>query len=560
VSFQVQVFALILYYAKHFSSGEVIRFAGWEFDPRTSAWLLAAVSLGIMTSLLLAAASIYYSRRSALSLGRKYEEFCAKRVYHLLSENMDVFGTVDHDMGHDKYLFRLVQTDSRFCNRVLRMLLNLNIPALTFAVAFGGLIYLQPLLTLLIIAIMGIFVYFQYQVSRTGASYSQQFEKMGSAAGQGQRNLIEHLKQQPESNAAKDLIERTFGSGAVKKRLDAYEGRLRAVENSRLVSGIFIAVVLGVILAVMGGGIIREGSGWGRLLAYVVALRFGMVNLQKSFALATSINRFYPQVRRYFLFVKSCESGNQDRYAPLEKYYVRAGQKNLEGSQEGLILEKGSRLALAMPVAINRYTLASIARSLLGDSEKGFKSALYSMRFATMRHSCPDRSLRQVLGLDDHEAWPDLKAWFPNVDLWHKMQIQLAGNLDTQIKPKIWDAVEPTLKFALSLISAAKNDCRWAVVEAKALTLLGQESARFHLDLFRDKIAVLVFNEDTSGVGAYGEDCVAVATVEKLLGVGSAEWFAGVRGEVEERLGFGTRKKERKGDTEEDEDELDDEM
>jgi len=560
VSFQVQVFALIIYYARHFSSGELILFWGYEFDPRISVRLLVGVSFGIMVSFMLASASIYYSRRSALALGRKYEEFCAKRVYHLLSENIDVFGSMAHDMSQNKYLFKLVRMDSRFCNRVLRMLLNLNIPALTLAVAFGGLIYLEPVLTLFIIMMMAIFAYFQYRVSRTGAGHSQRFEKLARVASLEQRGLIEHFKQQPESGTAKDLVERTYFSGAAKKRLDAYEGRLRAVENSRLVSGIFIAVVLAMILTVMGGNIISRGSGWGRLVVYIVALRFAMANLQNSFALVTSISRFYPQVRRYYLFVHSLKSDGRDGYTPLERYELHVGMKRLVGSQDRLILEKGSRLALVTPLALNRYTLASITRSLLGDSEGVFKSALYSMRFATRRHSCPDTSLRQVLGLDDRASWPDLKARFTDEKLWHKMQEQLPGNLDTQIKPKNWDRLEPTLKFALSLISAANSDCRWVLVEAKALGLLGQGSARFYLDLFKDKIVVLVFNEDISGVRAYGEDGVAVATEEELLGLGSPEWIADVRSEVEEILDLGILKKKRKaGAEEEDEDELEDE-
>lgn len=557
VTFQIQVFALIIYYAKHFSSGEMMRIWKYEFDPRLSILLLVTFSMAVLLSLLLAAISVYLSRVGILKLGRKYGEFCARRVISLVSSSENIFCSNENDVVDEKFLFRLITADSIFCNRILLMLLSLIIPTLTLASTIVVLVYLEPFLSLIILCLISIYTFLQSKVSKKTAAHSLRYEKQAPIVSQQYRALIQHLKLQPQNNVGNDMAAPLYERGAVKVQLDTYLGLLSGVENSRLVSGIFTAIAMSIILLVMGGEIIREGTGWGRLLIYVVALRYTISNLQSSFAITTSVNRFYPQVRRYFRFVQCSFSEDKTGYTPLDNYELRTGKTCLEGSRDRMVVGPGSRLALVSPLELHRYTMASLARSFLGESEQVLKSAVFSMRFVTAKHSSPQMSLRNALGLDAQSAWPNLKAWFPDEGLWEMAKQRLPNDLDKSINLETWETVEPKLKFVLSLISAANSDCQWILVEAIALSLLDQGSAMFYLDLLKDRIAVLVFNKDVSQVGAYGEDGVAVATEEELLGTGSPEWFAGVSGEVKEALWPDTLKKVRKGAIEdEDEDQL----
>ena len=560
VTFQVQVFAMIIYYARHFSSGEIISLAGRTLDPRSSTGLLAGGSLAVAVLLILSALCVYFSRRSILRMGREYEEFCSKRVFYLLGLNTDVFSATDETAIGDSYLFRLVKSDSRFAGRVLRMLLSLIIPGITLAVAVAVLFYLEASLTLIIAILACVFLLYQYRVSKEAAGHSIRFEKLAPAAGREYKGLIEHFKQQSTPDESRGQVELAFARGPVKKQLDAYEGRLRAVEKSRLVSGLFMALVLGLIMLIMGASIIREGAGWGRLLIYVVALRFAMTNLQNSFAIMTSVNRFYPQVHRYFLFVQSLRHDDQTEYPVPEQYELQVGKCPIVGSEDRLVVGRGGRLAFVTPLKLNRYTLAVVTKGMLGEDEQTFKGALYSMRFATTGHSSPGMSLRRALGLNAKAQWDDLKSWFPDEELWQLAREKLPESEDKEISPKTWDTVEPKIKFALSLISALNSDCRWALIDAKALSLLDVEYAKFYLDLLREKIVVLVFNENLFRIGAYGEDAVAVVGEEALLGLGSPAWFLTVRGEVEETLGLSSGKKKRKAGIEEDEEEPEDDM
>jgi hypothetical protein len=540
VAFQIKVFGLIIFYARHFSSGELIGLAGYTLDPRSSMALLCTGSFIVVMLLFLSSLCIYFSKSISVSMSREYEEFCSKRVFYMLGQSNYLYNLAKNGNYADSYLFRLVKADSRFAGWVLRMLLSLIIPGLTLIAAIVVLLYLEAVLTLLIVCFSILFMYYQYRASKQAANHSIRYETLTPVAGLEYKALLNHLKYQLKYNDSQDVIAQLFTRNQVKKHLDAYEGRLRAVENSRLISGIYMALILGLILLVMGTTIIQDREGWGRLLVYVVALRFAMTSLQNSFSIITSINRFYPQVRRYFLFVQSLKNQNRVKLQLLGEYKLRvdskAGLDMLEGSLMETEVKPGYRISLVTPLELNRYTMVSMAKAMLGDDERAFKGALYSMRFATKGQSCPGMSLRRVLELGPDAKWPDMRSWFPDQETFELAKEKLPKSLDKEIAPRIWDQVDPGIKFILSLISARQSDCQWILLEAKGLKSLGNEAAKFYLDLFRDRISVMVFNKNLDIVGSFDEDLVAVVDQERILGLGSTDWFASVRSLVENML------------------------
>jgi hypothetical protein len=565
VAFQVKVFALIIYYARHFSTGSPIVFAGYTLNPRESMGLLVFGSVAVSGLLCLSTLCVYFSRRGILRMGREYEEFCSKRVFFLLGMNVEIPFGEDETVRGDSYLLRLIKSDSRLAGRVLRILLSLIIPGLTLIVVVAFLLYLETGLTLIVSNLAVVFILYQYRVSRHAAGHSVRFEKMASSAALKYKELLQHYKMKVQADESSALVERVFTQGPVKHQLDAYDGRLMAVENSRLVSGMFMAVVIGAIILVMGGGIIGEGTGWGRLLVYVISLRFAMANLQTTFTSITAINRFYPQLRRYFSFLESVKLNDQEQFSPLDDNLLQIRMKGesavLNGSYETITILNGTCLSLVTPLELNRYTMATLIRTILGESGSIHNSALYSMRFSTTKASCPHISVRDLLGrkMVTEDIWIDLKDWFPNESIWEEARDLLSENLDSQIETKTWDEVSPILKFCLGIISILMSDCRWVVLEARGLKLLGLEAARFYLERFKDRIVVVIFNGDFDRVGSFGESVVAVSGEKNLMGLGTPEWFASVKKNLEGLPEFDSGKMKAKAGIQEtdDPDELD---
>lgn len=540
VALQGATLGLVIFYARHFSDGKAIHFYGQVIDTRTSISLLIMGSLIVVILLFLSAICIYFSRRNILQMGREYEEFCAKRIFEILGCAADVLSLPGYSSAGDPILFRLVKSDSRFAGRILRMLLSLVVPATTLLFAIAVLVHLEVGLSILIASLGLVLFYFQYRVSREGAQHSIAFEALAPSASSEYKSLIQHCKYQHVNDQNCQRSENLFSRGPVKNQLDAYEGRLRAVENSRLVSGIFTAIVVGLIFMIMGGSIINEGSGWGRLLVYLGALRFAMVSMQNVFSIITSINRFYPQMRRYFTFVKSVTNQSSYHEPLLDEYELRvrnnSGIDILPESLPRLVVHRGMRLAVVSPMDLNRYTLTALCGSLFKNNPSAVHSILGASRYASLEHSCPPANSRQSLGLSRQATWDDLRCWFPDKDSWARLRKQLSMSLDNTISQKQWEKLTPRIKFILSLISARMDKCSWLFVQAEGLQQLEPNAARFYLGKFSDCVTIILYKKTIDDLCYFGEHAVAVTDGDKLLGVGSAEWFDSVRDLVAQRI------------------------
>ena len=441
------------------------------------------------------------------------------------------------------------------------MLLSIVIPTITMIAALSILFYLDALLTSIILILAVAFIYFQYLVSKQAAGYSIRFDNLSPFAALEYKELIQHFKMKDGSNGSEPLVDRVFGEGPIRNQLNAYEGRLKALENSRLISNLFMAAVMGLILLIMGAGIIMEGSGWSRLIVFVVALRYAMGNLQSTFSSLTAINRFYPQVRRYFSFVQAVESQDEERYRPIKEYDLHLNRNisnTIPGSSARGKFRIGDRLAYVTSVELNRYNLAVLIKTILGDADEVVKGALHSMRFATSQPSCPYVSMRNALGLSNKNDFMSLKKMFPNRTMWETALTELPKNLDKPINSNHWSSITPATKVCIALISIVSSDCQWVFIEAKALDLLNKESAPFYLDLLGDKMVVIVHNDNFRAVGTYGESLVAVGEEDVLLGIGTPYWFEKVKKRVIKN--FDKKKNKRKHNSGIDNDDLDDEF
>lgn len=105
VTFQIQAIAVIFYYAKAIEKGNVVSLLGQRIDTRSSILFLILIGLGIWISLLISALLVYISRTGILKLMRRYEEFCAIRIFSLFNESIKVL-TADK-IHNDSTILRL---------------------------------------------------------------------------------------------------------------------------------------------------------------------------------------------------------------------------------------------------------------------------------------------------------------------------------------------------------------------------------------------------------------------------------------------------------------------
>lgn len=549
VLFQVNVFAMILYYARHFASGDLIELFGYTLNPRESPKLLLIFGILITLSLMLAYFFAYISNKYSLYMGRRIEEQLSKETLFMLGTSLNFVFEKGNLLSQERYILRLIRGDVRWANRVTIYLMRLMTPALTFLFAIIVLFYQEQELTFVLMVFIILFGYIQYKISINAAYYSRTHEKIRPYATATLQSIVNKYKTQSQHETDYKLHNSIFKYGPVKEQLDAFFGRLNSIGQSSLATGFFLSIILGLTLLVMGSSIMREGTGWGRLFVYLIALRFALVNLQSLFAGITSINRYYPQVNRIFYFLKRHSISEQ--YQEYQEFTVKIPRPFLTESLNSMRLHNGKRIALVTPTKLNRYTMTSIMGTLIEKSINKL-NVITSVDYLYEDLANPEKPLKDYLNLKKNITWLDITKYFPSYDLFQKIERYFPHKLDTIITHNVWEKLNSKTRLLLRLISAINSDNQWLLVDAKAFNQINKNIRSFYLEMLKNKIVVFVFNHNFNRLGRFDEDTVCVSDGFVLLGLGPLEWFASVQEEVEQLFMDGHNKK----NVEEDDDEF----
>lgn len=526
---QVNALGLALGYVRLLESKRTLTFMGLVFDPRTSMTLLLAAGFGALTSLLIGARLLYYADAGTIRVGRLYEEFCAQRVLSLLARSRQIWCPHPYKYADTNLVYRIVRGDARYCGRSLRVLIDSVVPAGAAVVSFAVLVYSDILLTVAVVLLMAFSALFLYRVNVGGARASSLMEKHAGPAARAIRVFIQAVETIPSPLAHSYWIGKLFHSGAAKHYLDAYEGRLRAVKASEFISNVLQAVTVFIILLTLGARILREGTGWTQALLYLAALRVAAANFRKLSASITSVNRFYPQLRRYLLFVKHTTplDGGLDVAAtgtPTEPYVITTTGSSLPGSLAEWQLKAGHRVALVTPIKLNRYTLRCLLGCLVGAATDADR-VVRSTWFVTARNTwLPKQSVLEYAGLPGDYNPQHLMTHLQAAGLYERFTEQLPGPLHQRVSEEAWQRVDPGLKFALGLLAALYFGWQWVVLEAGGLRSLPNEACRYFLDRLSDRVLVVVYTQQLRGVGGYDEDVVVVSSEDGVIGLGPVDW------------------------------------
>lgn len=533
---QALAFIMVLYYARAFSSGTTIDISSWSIDARDLAFLFLG-SLIIISIFLISSFLIHYSRMSILHLSREYSEFCSRRVLKLVATGFPV--TADGSGLNVAGISRVANSDSQLCSRVLRMILYMIIPFMNMCVTFLVLLYIDIQTTLYVLLILPFFFYFQFRASRAGAGYSLRNEILSPEVSAEYKKYLQNNMLPTSISTVNDeaLMEHIFSRGAPGKYLDAYTGRLLVLENSKLISNILKAVVLGLVLLVMGDEIISDDSGWGNLVVYLLALNYTMAHLQTSFSTMTAINLFYPQVRRYFHFIDSIYI-RKTNVIRQEYYTIDADKSSVRGSHDVITIRPGQTLALVNALELNRYTIASIARILSGRDDSFFEYSLSSFTLVLHGLELPETPLNKILGMSDVNELSDLKNWFNDSRLWAIAQNQLPDNLNDIVSAQNWNKINAAVRYTIFLIRAVNSGDGVIFLDQKGLALLPAHVWSHYQSLLNDRFIIIIFDEaGLDKVGEHGESTVIVSDGLQILASGMIDWYKQNKREIDLLVG-----------------------
>lgn len=528
-----------IYYAKLLEKGEKISLLGYEFDPRTSVILVGVFALVVFVTLISASMTQFFSRRQAIRINGLYEEFCSRRIMGILAKCQLLNPDKGCRFTNEKNVRRISSSDCRLSGRSLRMLLWTITPLVEFAIFIGIMFYIDFFATLAVTFFTVLTMFFLYRINRSAISISRVYEESGPRASAEKLQLLGQLSSITQFNDTQSWIDIPFEQGQIRLNREAYEDRLAVVEQSRFVTRLLTALLICITIIYFGAKSLMLGTSWGLLLAYVIALRRSTKVLIQLSGIITSINRFYPQVKRYHEFITFsgiAAQSNGNRQLHQAKESLQTSADAIAESEDRCLFQGGDVDALLSPVSINRYTLAFIISGLLPKNE--LTSVLPQVCFVADAYDMPSIGLRGFLSLPEQMSRGELLQEMVRSGLDHETVDELPSDLDKPLSQEQWRGLNADLKCAIALEAILRSDYQWVVLDEKVLRNIPVNVQQYYLNLMKDRIILIVNskNIDYGNIGCYGEQQVIVLGDHKPKGIGTPEWACLHKEEIEMSL------------------------
>jgi len=233
------------------------------------------------------------SRCAGLIVRKKYTSHCKTEL--VLSAANGNFGVLSAEGVAS--LTKIAKSNAVYCGRVANLLV-LAIPEfVVMGVSLVGLLYLEPMLTLLLSVVFMLAGVFIYRANVRAAKRSVLSDRYSPRARKAVREALQ------DGEHAKGITK----SEDFEQWLHHFVGKIRAVEEGGLVVGLTTAVLLSLLLGGLVLDMMQDASDWGRIVVYLVLFKVTTTQLRKLVRRMVSINRFYPQIRTYWEVMTSHE-------------------------------------------------------------------------------------------------------------------------------------------------------------------------------------------------------------------------------------------------------------
>lgn len=532
--FQIAALSLTVWYIRALQVSDEVVILGKVFEPRHSLGLLIFVALSALLALLGTTVLGYLSGTSEIRFRRLYGVHAAQRALVRLSQSNVVWAPPDQDFATDADVIRASRMDSRVSGIVATKLIRSIDPMIIFVFSLAALLYIDWMLTSIFVLLLAGATAFLYRTTIGGARATKRLEETSPGASKIYREALGRARGVPSPFPDDDrwLEERVFADPVMRDYLDAFEGRLRAAEHSRLITGVVYAVALIVAFGGIGSRMLVGQASWEHLVAYLAALRFAQTSVQTLAQRLTFINRFYPKVARYHDFMHRTRSAGSRRLTGRLKLHMTVDDPQVPGTLTAVEVGPGSSLAIVAQLAVSRYSLAWLMRAVFGRQRT---RALGAAWFVTADYGCiPNCTLLELLAFPPAYTATQLRSGLRKLGADQLLQAQLGEDLTQTISSEVWRKLDPTARFALASVRAIVSDAQIIVMEGQALRHLPEDGRRALLEQLSDRLLIFVHNRKADRPGEFGEGVVGVIADQHLVGLGDVDWYQRNREQLEQ--------------------------
>jgi hypothetical protein len=462
---QVNGVALTILFARSLTSDAPLRLGPIELQPRGASIDLFLLAGAILASMLLSTGARFASRLAELRIRERYADRCWSRGLDLIrGEDAAPPGPVPYHLNEVQ---RLVRSDALLCSRFAVLLLQSSVAAGKFLVACGALLLVSPGITAAILSIGAAFGAAIYRVNLRSIRMSMAFEETANDAREETRDLLIEAGSPfaTRTPATADLV-------AKNRYLSMYGLRLRTSDEGEAIGNLLLATVL--TLTVLGIGL--GSDGWREAATFLIALPYALLAFREVMRTTTSLNRFFPMVRRYRAFIEAFTPATSSPHPPeiFEIGFLRHSERRASPLPRA-VLKPGDIAVVESDFIPDRHTTGWFAAAL---SET--KSA-----DAWIGHTTPatskwpyDRERLDSIGwsLEEFEALANLLAADERAEI-----LETAFDPDDHL-PRAGAKLRPVIRLVIGVVLAGRSSPRGLVFldgrDAGRLSVGGMEGVR----------------------------------------------------------------------------------
>jgi len=435
-------------------------------------------------------------------------------------------------------LIGIMQLDSQRLVRVLVQVLSLPTPLIMFTAVAGYLIYVNTLLTLALIPLVGGYSLAVGAINRRMLRDSQR------------RRLAMPLVRRDLYSIAMTLMHTRYSREAIpgwlstfprkswmERSVRAFRGMWFARRRVQYLRDAFNGISLFLIVMVFGTLLASDETPWTMVLTYIVALGYGVQSMDKFSRLLTAANRQVPHVRRYVWFMQTYpelvaarrENVSRPGSNATGPLVVASSGTPLQNSLAEVELAAGNPTFCAYDSKLDSRAVGALCTAFAaGDLETALdiESQVFSLERVVR---LPERPLRRLLPAEigAKEGLARVREIFSQLGLADEFEERIGG-LEQIFTEERDDASSAAFRYAIRLVPGLLTEARFVFLGWDALAAVEAGPRQKILHALRNQIVVLVPSDPSMALPDEATRVVVVSNGE-VRGIGDRSWHEQLR-------------------------------
>ena len=509
LALQVNGVALTMLFARSLTTETPLRLGPLELHPKASTTDLLLLAGAILFSMLLSTGARFASRLAELRIRERYADRCWSRGLDLVrGERPAPPGPRPYHLNEVQ---RLVRSDALLCSRFAVLLLQSSVAGGKFVVACAALLYVNPGLTATILGIGTAFGTAIYRVNLRSVRMSMAFEETAADARTETRDIL------LEAGSIFPATEPPTASLPAKSRyLSMYGMRLRTSDEGEAIGNLLLATVL--TLTVLGIGL--RSDGWKEAATFLIALPYALLAFREVMRTTTSLNRFFPMVRRYRTFIDSFQPvpGSDAPPTTFEVGFLRHTERRASPLPRA-VLRPGDVAVVEADFIPDRHTTGWLTAAL-AESKDAIPWIGHVIATSSKWPFDRDRLAAIDWSPEEFEATRRLLAAEGRLEL-----LETAFDPGDHL-PRAGVKLKPVLRLMMAVVLGARSSPRGLVYvdgrDAARLSRAGMQAVREHLG---DRIVLVVVPRVHAALPLPGETIAMTMSATSLVRIEHlADW------------------------------------